>query len=327
MKIFLSSLALLSILNTAYSADITFIVDMNEVDEPFTIPEVNGNFNGWCGGCAPMSDADSDGVWELVISLDPGTYEYKFAYDTWAGQETLLPGSECTLTTGQFTNRILTVTGDAVLPTVCWGECTACGEGPLVSDVTFRLDMSDADFAFTTPEVNGTFNNWCGGCAPMSDADGDNIWEIVIPISGESAEYKFAYDNWAGQENLNPDAECTLTTDGFTNRLLNLTGDVILDVVCWESCVACEGSAVNEETSASFNVFPNPASDIITVNLEPGISTCDIKIIDTQGKVVLFESIFNSSTISLNLTDFNRGIYFVQVFVNSEVFTKRLILD
>lgn len=31
---------------------ITFLVDMNNVAVPFTTPEVNGNFNGWCGGCA-----------------------------------------------------------------------------------------------------------------------------------------------------------------------------------------------------------------------------------------------------------------------------------
>ena len=44
------------------------------------------------------------------------------------------------------------------------------------NNVTFQVDMNTVDPAtFTTPEVNGTFNSWCGNCAAMTDADGDNI--------------------------------------------------------------------------------------------------------------------------------------------------------
>ncbi|MFZ4784947.1 MAG: hypothetical protein ACOYLH_05670, partial [Flavobacteriales bacterium] len=50
-------------------------------------------------------------------------------------------------------------------------------------NVTFRVDMSNVTDAFTAPEVNGTFNNWCGNCAAMSDVDADNIWEITIPLA------------------------------------------------------------------------------------------------------------------------------------------------
>ena len=34
------------------------------------------------------------------------------------------------------------------------------------NNVTFQVDMSSVDpVTFTTPEVNGTFNGWCGNCA------------------------------------------------------------------------------------------------------------------------------------------------------------------
>ena len=32
---------------------------------------------------------------------------------------------------------------------------------------------------------------------------------------------------------------CTSTIDGYTNRSLAVSGDAILDVVCWNSCDAC----------------------------------------------------------------------------------------
>ena len=71
------------------------------------------------------------------------------------------------------------------------------------NNVTFQVDMSNVDpTTFTTPEVNGTFNNWCGSCAPMSDADGDNVWDITINLPNGPAEFKFSADNWGIQESL-----------------------------------------------------------------------------------------------------------------------------
>jgi len=222
----------------AVTYDITFYVNMNEVGDPYTTPEVNGNWDGWCGGCTPLEDPDGDGIWSITKSLSPGTYEYKFAYDSWTGSENLAPGTDCTITTGGFTNRIITVDADAALPVVCWGSCSNCGEAVLY-DVTFQVNMNEVADPFTTPEVNGTFNGWCGGCAPMSDGDGDGIWEITIPLEAGTYEYKFAYDSWAGQETLTPGDPCTMTTDVFTNRVITISEETVIGAVCWGSCDNC----------------------------------------------------------------------------------------
>jgi 1,4-alpha-glucan branching enzyme len=103
--------------NLLHAFSVTFRVDMNDVSG-FNTPEVNGNFNNWCGNCAPMTDNDGDNVWEKTIDLAGGSYEYKFSYDNWSGGETLLPGSPCTNTTGSFTNRVVQVSGTLTLPVV-----------------------------------------------------------------------------------------------------------------------------------------------------------------------------------------------------------------
>ena len=124
---------------------------MNNVDPTtFTTPEVNGTFNGWCGSCAPMSDADGDNVWDVVIDLANGTYEFKFSADTWNIQETLFPGDSCTNGNPQYTNRMLTVSGDTTLPVVCWGSCNSCSSGPSAYNVTFQLDMRGC-LLYTSP--------------------------------------------------------------------------------------------------------------------------------------------------------------------------------
>jgi hypothetical protein len=113
-------------------------------------------------------------------------------------------------------------------------------------DITFRLNMKGQPFQFTTPEVNGTFNNWCGSCNAMTDADGDSIWEAVISLPAGSIEYKFSADNWANQESLVQGSPCTnFTAPSFVNRKLTIVSPTVLNPVCWGSCDTCSGGPIN----------------------------------------------------------------------------------
>ena len=296
--------------------NVTFRVDMSQVTEAYTTPEVNGIFNGWCGGCAPLSDVDGDNIWELTVALNAGTYEYKFAADSWNIQENLTPGSECTLTTGSFTNRLITVSEDIVLDPVCWGSCAACGivNGPY--NVTFKVDMSQVDATFTTPEVNGIFNGWCGGCAPMSDVDGDNIWELTIPLNGGTYEYKFAADSWGIQEELTPNSSCTLTTGNFTNRLITVEGEVVLDEVCWASCEACTVGLDEATSNNTFSVYPNPSNDKLFINgLNNTGATAKVRIFNTVGSLVSQSTIQTVQNPSIDVSSMENGVYFIEVEV------------
>ncbi|MFM7730509.1 MAG: hypothetical protein ACKO6L_05690, partial [Flavobacteriales bacterium] len=222
---------------SAVAFNVTFRVDMNNVSG-YNTPEVNGTFNNWCGNCFQMTDVDGDNIWEATTSLAAGTYQYKFSYDNWAGQETLLQGSSCTVTSFGFTNRQVVITSDIVLPIVCWQSCESCANTPVQHSVTFQVDMN-GQTGFNTPEVNGSFNNWCGNCFQMTDTNGDGIWTATTTLNAGSYEYKYSHDAWAGQESLEPGSACTMTTDIYTNRVLNLESDTVLPVVCYGSCVAC----------------------------------------------------------------------------------------
>ena len=320
-KILFAILSIFS-LSAAAQVDVTFQVDMNDVTG-FTTPEVNGIFNAWCGNCAPMSDANADGVWDLTISLAPGTYEYKYSFDNWAGQETLVPGSSCTMTTGIYTNRVLNVSVADSLPVVCWGSCEACGVSSGPYNIMFVVDMSASGTTFTTPEVNGTFNNWCGGCAPMSDANGDNIWELTIPLNTGIYEYKYAYDTWAGSEALTAGDPCTVTNSGFTNRTLDVTGTLVMDTVCYGSCISCEGINVNEETADEFSIYPNPVQNSFMVQSANMVKS--ISILDNTGKRIELPLVALNNTVQVNTESLPSGIYHVQVVTAKGANTQRFV--
>jgi hypothetical protein len=320
-KILFAILSIFSLSATA-QVDVTFQVDMNDVTG-FTTPEVNGIFNAWCGNCAPMTDANGDGVWDLTISLAPGTYEYKYSFDNWTGQETLVPGSSCTMTTGIYTNRVLNVSVTDTLPVVCWGSCEACGISSGPYNITFVVDMGASGVTFTTPEVNGTFNNWCGGCAPMSDANADNVWELTIPLNSGTYEYKYAYDTWAGSEALTAGDPCTFTNSGFTNRTLDVSGTLVMDTVCYGSCLSCGGINVNEDTAEGFSIYPNPVQNSFMI--QSGNLVKSIAILDNTGKRIELPTVAMYNNVQVNTETLPTGIYHVQVVTANGATTKRFV--
>lgn len=241
-----------------YEYNVTFQLDLRgQTNLTYTTPEVNGTFNNWCGSCAEMTDIDNDSIWEITIPILEGSgptagtpgWEYKFSADNWNIEEGLFEGDPCTYSAFGYTNRYLLVTQDTVLDPVCWESCVDC-LGPQSSyDVTFRLDMTNTS-DFNTPEVNGTFNEWCGSCWPMSDDDSDGIWEFTTAVDTSFHEFKFSADNWGIQEQLDTSLNCVIYLQDssetiFVNRYLQIQSDTVLDIVCWNDCVECQQEVVD----------------------------------------------------------------------------------
>lgn len=303
---------------------ITFQVDMANFTGTFTTPEVNGTFNDWCGNCAAMTNT-SGTIWSITIDLEPGTYEFKFSHDNWTGEEALAPGSACTVTTGEFTNRTLTVTDAATLPAVCWESCVACGVSTSRT-VTFRVDMSEYAGTFTTPEVNGTFNNWCGNCAPLTSV-GNGVWELPVTLEDGAYEFKFSYDNWAGQEALTPGSSCTVTEGEFTNRTLVVSQDTVLAVVCWNACEACDLVALEQDELSALTIYPNPSNGQINIQGTTVAEEVTVTITDAQGRIV-YVSVSNGATMNeqINLVNMGAGIYFVRLASNNAQRVERIVV-
>lgn len=328
--LFLAFLPFLALGQTQYN--VTFQVDMNQFAGSFTTPEVNGTFNAWCGNCAAMSDANSDGIWDVVIQLAAGSYEFKFSHDNWTGQENLTPGSPCTMTTSGFTNRTLTISGDTTLPAYCWESCNTCSGTTPTSNVTFQVDMSQYTGSYTDVNLNGSFNGWCGTCALMTDANNDMIYELTVNVPNDTIEFLFTLDGWTTAESFNVGDPCTKTTiDGsntFTNRVFVPSGDTTLPAVCWEACVDCASIGIDENNWAGdLTITPNPSNGLIVVQGELKHSgLIEIQVTDLQGKVV-YRSSQNTALLNetLNL-DVQSGIYLVNVKTASGVTTEKLVI-
>jgi hypothetical protein len=79
------------------------------------------------------------------------------------------------------------------------------------------------------------------------------------------------------------------------------------------------------EDESSFSVFPNPASDKVTVNLKKHNDNASAQLMDINGAVVKNIAEIGSSSNEFNVSDLPAGTYFLSVYYGETVSTKKVI--
>jgi thiol-disulfide isomerase/thioredoxin len=296
----------------AVTHNVTFQVDMNQVTQGFTTPEVNGLWNNWCGNCNAMSDANGDGIWEVTIPLLEGsTQEYKYSADSWTIQEMNDPSASCTNGNATYTNRVLVVpNADTTLPVVCWSSCYGC-----TSEVTLKVNMAweVANNAISADGIHvaGDFQGWNPSATEMTDADNDGVYEVTVSIpSNSSIEYKFINGNAWGLDEPVP-TSCAVT--GTTNRGATFTySDSAMAAVCFGKCTDCMVGL--DETFDNISLFPNPTHDEFNLARANVTKEVEVSVLDLQGKVLTTATWdAGSEAMSINLGHLANGIYLVRM--------------
>ena len=124
--------------------DVTFRLDMTEEGAAGPIYITGLVVDNWCGTCVEMLDPDGDNIYEVTLEMPQGAHEYKFNNGGWDGTEAYGPeDAGCTLTSGDFTNRLVTVSGSdpIVLDPVCFNACTVCNTEPCVDPAQIDSTM------------------------------------------------------------------------------------------------------------------------------------------------------------------------------------------
>lgn len=244
--------------------------------------------------------------------------------------DSLPTGGSSTLYTGPIARFGLRAPwGGVNFDTIYWKQMIVSNTNQVTdsANITFKVDMSQVSDPFSTTELNGTFNSWCGNCNAMSDSNGDNIWDVTVKLqSGDTIEYKYSADSWSIQETNDPNGFCKNGDPNFTNRVLIVpVNDTILPDVCWVSCDTCSpiGAIDNLELN-DLSIFPNPTSSFLTIRSNKLISP--ISIYDITGKLVL-QNKGNSNEIILDISNLNSGLYFIKSNSQNSSIRKRFIVS
>jgi len=78
------------------------------------------------------------------------------------------------------------------------------------------------------------------------------------------------------------------------------------------------------ETNEIYTVYPNPASDMITVSLNGIRGDVSLKIYDVQGRLVKDEFLYNLDT-QIDVSDLAKGVYIISVDEEKMPINKRFV--
>ena len=282
--------------------NVTFRVNMtNETVSPNGV-HIAGSLQGWDPGAADWAMVDvGNSVYELTKAVQPGDYQFKFVNgNAWSGADNdneSVP-AECN-TNG---NRALTVAGASMLVEYCYNQCTAeCVVDPNPADITFRVNMGSLITAGTFDAVadtiwmiSGATNPvWQDGRTIMTDANGDQVYECTLNLSGPAAiQYKFI----GGQDILAPTVEegpgintiCGISNGigGYNRTHVRAGVNEVLPVVCFDLCGDCSGCG--DSTACNYNPFATTIDNLLCA--VPN-DTCDDGLSNT------FNDVYNDSCV------------------------------
>ncbi|MDG1238047.1 MAG: plastocyanin/azurin family copper-binding protein [Flavobacteriales bacterium] len=320
-----------SFVNITFTLNVSSIISSGGVIDPTGI-FIAGGGNFGIPGDNPMTDL-GNGTWSFTINKPIGfTSDYTFTNgDSGWGAKENISGLPCAVP--PYDDRNLAPVYSDTTIQHCFGTCDYDGtcnsvvNPPASVNVTFQVDMSEVTDPYSVPEINATFNSWCGNCNAMSDTDNDSVWDVTIAlIPGDTIEYKYSADSWTIQETNDPGASCTNGDSTYTNRVLVIpNSDMILDVVCWASCDPCTSVPPIgiEDNLNSVSIFPNPASVVINISSSQIIER--IEVLDLIGGIVKIDNP-NSSFTTLDISDLNGNIYFIKYIINGQVKSEKILI-
>ncbi len=167
----------------------------------------------------------------------------------------------------------------------------------------------------------------------MTDDDGDGVYTITIPVTA-GMEYSYLFvngDGFGGLEGV--DASCTVVVNNVNFRPITVgSEDVEVAMVCFGDCASTPCVVGIDELSFSnaLDLFPNPATDVATLNYNFSERLeINVRITNSLGQVVKTHNLGNvqNGTLNMDVTDFATGMYFVDITDGQNSVTKKLFVD
>lgn len=196
-------------------------------------------------------------------------------------------------------------------------------------------------------------SNWCSNCPSTGidkvDAGGvhinsgvQNRWFYYLttgsaPLNiqgiGMTKSIRIAY--YALTSILNSSAQYYDSKNATIQAAITLYGECsqehISVVKAWNAVNVqagnpCEGVSVNELADQNdIIIYPNPTSSILNFEISKNLDD-DVRIYDLNGKIVKILEI-KSTYHSTNISELERGTYFVHFILNGQTLVKRIVLQ
>ncbi|WP_284652570.1 T9SS type A sorting domain-containing protein [Flavobacterium terrisoli] len=98
--------------------------------------------------------------------------------------------------------------------------------------------------------------------------------------------------------------------------------NMFLDTVAITSVLAND-----QFLASSFNVYPNPANNFVTISNTTDALVNGAEIVDMNGRVVKSQKVANVSETQINVSDLANGVYMMNISTDRGSLTKKLVIE
>ena len=231
---------------SAQTVSLTFRVDMSQEQVSANGVHVAGNFqlpagyeSNWTPAASEMADPDGDQIYELTVSVPPGSYLFKYVNGSSWGEKPELPSPACSISDGSGNyNREVTVGATSrQLPVVTFDSCNA--------SLRLSVNMEGQTIAPEGIFVMGDFQeaagfpaDWAPAATPLRDPNADGTYELNLEVP--PGNYQYVFLNGAEVEEAPQD--CTVPgPNGWRVRSAEaLIGGSNTAANCFGTCTLCD---------------------------------------------------------------------------------------
>jgi uncharacterized delta-60 repeat protein len=207
---------------------------------------------------------------------------------------------------------------------------------------------NDADFGLLKYTTAGVLDNTFGTAGVVTTELGANVddypIEVIMQPDGKilvtGVKFGTTQDLVIARYSAAGTLDNTFGTNGLVIDDINNTNQIAFDIALQTdgkiviTGVSDEDLMTSRYTSglvgiedvielSSFNIYPNPVKDQLTITTE-NEKINSIKIIDVTGKTI---KVVTENTTTINVADLPKGLYILQIQTEKEVVAKRFIKE
>lgn len=137
--------------------------------------------------------------------------------------------------------------------------------------------------------------------------------DVILVLPGDSVKFITRFETFADP----------ITPYMYHCHLLHHEDDGMMGSFLVIDTTATTG--ISEIEKSNFVVFPNPVSNLLSMEFQNQILTAEIKVLNVLGETVLSKQISNTTNATLDVAQLNHGIYFIQIIAKNNFNNKKFI--
>ena len=229
-----------------------------------------------------------------------------------------------------------------------FAQSFSTGTQTLLSGLTANINI-DADTDITTLTLTGPSNAWFAIGFGNLDMGGTDVFRT----NGSTIVDAYSSGNALPAQDSSQDWNLVSNTVSGSNRTIvatraNNTGDSDDHIFSASagslSVIYAKGSStsyayhggnrgfttlsvtlgISENKLLSFEMYPNPVSDVLNIQLPTGTDKAEVGVYDYTGRLVSTKTI-SSNDSTLDVQNISKGIYIIRVTTNSKIGVQRFI--